>query len=251
MKRWMMTHAFQPGAKLPKEGELQKIFHVSKPTIREALKSLEVQGFITISAGAHGGATLREVPLIRTVQLLQNYLYFQDVDYTHLYAVRRIVEPELAAGAVPHLTADDIQALERSISICEPISNVRNEAIIQRQEDLHFHDVFANANPNPFLRFIANMINAMLRELVVFGNPSHEKFQAFGSANVTWHKDILEAAKRGDADTVRRLMAEHIDEAERHMHNLEGLIQKRLLLDSDIRMGVVPPRPADQDGRDE
>ncbi|MDK2662300.1 hypothetical protein QOS04_38335, partial [Cupriavidus sp. LEh21] len=42
----------------------------------------------------------------------------------------------------------------------------------QRQEDLTFHDILAAANPNPMLRFSCELINEMIRQLVVFGNVS-------------------------------------------------------------------------------
>ncbi|MFX7878908.1 hypothetical protein ABTK13_21810, partial [Acinetobacter baumannii] len=85
-------------------------FGVSKSTIREALKSLEVQGLISVSTGPAGGGTIVEVPLDRTFQLMQNDLFFKDVGIADVYTVRRLLEPELAAGAVPHLTEDDFRA---------------------------------------------------------------------------------------------------------------------------------------------
>ena len=73
-------------------------------------------GLVTVSTGPSGGATIGEVPLDRAFQLLQNYLFFRDMDVAQIYAVRRLLEPELAAGAVPHLTKEHFEALERSIA---------------------------------------------------------------------------------------------------------------------------------------
>ena len=58
IKRWIADQRLAPGAKLPKENELQNLFGVSKGTAREALKSLEVQGLVTVSTGPSGGATI-------------------------------------------------------------------------------------------------------------------------------------------------------------------------------------------------
>ena len=63
IKRWIAERRLGPGDKLPKEDELQTLFGVSKGTAREALKSLEVQGLVTVSTGPAGGATIGEVPL--------------------------------------------------------------------------------------------------------------------------------------------------------------------------------------------
>jgi GntR family transcriptional repressor for pyruvate dehydrogenase complex len=80
IKRWIGERRLAPGDKLPKEAELQTLFGVSKGTAREALKSLDVQGLVTVSAGSSGGATVGEVPLDRAFQLVQNYLFFRAVD---------------------------------------------------------------------------------------------------------------------------------------------------------------------------
>src|SRR6185295_11945533 len=129
IKRWIAERRLGPGDKLPKEDELQELFGVSKGTAREALKSLEVQGLVTMTTGPSGGATIGEVPLERAFQLLQNYLFFRDLDVAQIYAVRRLLEPELAAGAVPHLKEEHFEALERSIAICAPQSASKEEAL--------------------------------------------------------------------------------------------------------------------------
>ncbi|WGR93004.1 FCD domain-containing protein [Bradyrhizobium sp. ISRA443] len=235
VKRWITERNLGPGDKLPKENELQQMFSVSRGTTREALKSLEVQGLIRLSTGPNGGATIAEVPLGRTLQFVQNYLFFQDLSVEDVYAARRIVEPEIAAGAVENLTDADLEALERSIAVCAPVSTSQAHALEQRQEDLHFHDILARANRNAFLRLIGEMINQMLRQLVVLGgNAAHEQYQRFGRENVKAHRAILDAIRSGDIDSVRKLMVRHIIDAERHVKKLQGVIRGRLVLDSDV-----------------
>ncbi len=241
IKRWIAERDMRPGDRLPKEAELQDAFGVSKGTMREALKSLEVQGLVTINTGPGGGARVGEVELDRTFQLLQNYLFFKDVTVHDIYAIRRVIEPELAAGAVPYLTPEQIVALERSIESCAPHSIDRAHALAQRQEDLHFHDILAQANPNPLLRLFCQIINQMLRHLVVLdGDPTSKAYRRLGETNVAAHRAIVEAARARDADAVRKLMSEHIAEAERHVLRLNGDVSRRLVLDSDLRLSVTP-----------
>lgn len=243
IKGWIAERRLVPGDKLPKENELQELFGVSKGTAREALKSLEVQGLVTVSTGPSGGATIGEVPIERAFQLVQNYLFFREVDAAQIYAVRRLLEPELAAGAVPHLTAADLAAMERSIETCAPLSASREQAVAQRQEDLHFHDVLAAANPNALLRFMCEVINHLLRHLVAVGDqPAHPAYQKLGDTNVAAHRRILEAARRGDAHRVRKLMAEHIDEAWTHVRDLRGAVRQRFVTDADLRHRPSPPQ---------
>lgn len=240
IKAWIAEKRVAPGDKLPKESELQALFGVSKGTAREALKSLEVQGLVKVTTGPAGGATIGEVPLERALQHLQNYLFFRSLDIRQIYAVRRMLEPELAAGAVPHLTEEHFTALERSIAICAPQSSGRAEALVQRQEDLHFHDVLAAANPNVLLRFMCQVINHLLRHSVAMGEPNLPAGHKLGETNVAAHRRLLAAARKGDAARVRKLMVDHIDEAEHHVLQLSAAVRQRFVSDAELRPRVQP-----------
>jgi DNA-binding FadR family transcriptional regulator len=234
IKKLITDRRLNPGDRLPMEKDLQKLFAVSKSTIREALKSLEVQGLVTISTGPSGGATIMEVPLERTFQLMQNYLFFKDVGMEDIYAARRLLEPELAAGAVPYLGEAEFAALEHNIDCCRPRSLDGTVLVRQRMADLDFHDVFAAKNPNPFLRFTCELINAMLRRLIVFSTDTPlEEHRAFGQANVTIHAAIAKAARARDVERVRDLMRAHMIEASEYVKRLNGRLDGRLILDSE------------------
>ena len=235
IKLLMTQKNLSVGDKLPTERELQDYFVVSKGTIREALKSLEVQGLVRISTGPRGGATLVEVPLGRTVQFVQNYLFFKEIDMRGIYASRRLLEPELAAGAVPYLTDDHFYLLEKNISECSTHSENIESIVGLRQTDLDFHDILATANPNAFLRFNCEFINSLLRRLVVYSTDTpQDEHERFGCANVRCHTSILEAARARDAELVRERMRAHMDEAFEFVQHLKGRLDGRLLLDSEM-----------------
>jgi GntR family transcriptional repressor for pyruvate dehydrogenase complex len=237
IKRLITERDLKPGDKLPREVELQQMFSVSKSTMREALKSLEVQGLITVTTGPGGGGTIIEVPLDRTLQLLQNYLFFKDVSIDDIYAVRQLLEPELAAGAVPHLTEADFAALDVNIACCDsPAAHKEGDIVRRRQEDMNFHDILAAANPNPFLRFSCELINEMLRQLIEFRNDTPKaELERFGQANVKIHRAITKAARERDAGKVRELMVVHMTEAPRYVKRMKGKLRGRLILDAETR----------------
>ncbi|WMY10769.1 FadR/GntR family transcriptional regulator [Paraburkholderia phenoliruptrix] len=258
IKRLITEKDLKPGDRLPREVELQQLFSVSKSTIREALKSLEVQGLIKVTTGPSGGGMVVEVPLDRTLQLLQNYLFFKDVSIDDIYTVRKLLEPELAAGAVPYLTEQDFDALEASIACCDRPASVHGgqDIVRQRQEDVNFHDILAAANPNPFLRFSCELINEMIRQLIEFRNDTPQaEHERFGQANVKIHKAITRAARERDAEKVRELMTVHMTEAPRYVKRMKGKLRGRLILDSEIRRrvrarNVAPADSAEADGMD-
>ena len=51
---------------------------------------------------------------------------------------------------------------------------------------------------------------------------------------------MLAAARRRDAKRVRKLMVEHIDEAERHVRKLAAVVRQRFVLDSELRSPIAP-----------
>jgi DNA-binding FadR family transcriptional regulator len=241
IKRWITERNLRPGARLPKEVDLLEQFGVSRGTMREALKALEVQGLITLCTGPGGGATIQEVSLGRTFQFLQNYLFFQDVDIADIYAVRRLLEPSLASEAVPHLGEEHLEALERNIDCCAPIPGLL-PPVCQREGDLHFHDILADACPNPLLRFHCKLINSLLRTLVVSTYPTTpEAHERLGTAAVDYHRRIVAAIRRQDAPLVLRLMLAHLVDTERHLRGVQAALRSRLVLDSEMRPRTVLP----------
>lgn len=245
IKRWIAARQLAPGDRLPREGELQALFAVSKATAREALKALEVQGLVTISTGPAGGATVEAAPFDRTFRFVQNHLFFQDVSIEDIYAVRLLTEPDLAAGAVPHLTPADFDLMERSIEACSHAPRSEQAALEQRQEDLHFHDILARANPNAFLRFISETINEMIRQVVVIhGRPLGSVYREFGRHNVSAHQSILDAARKKHAPTVRELMTQHITRAAEFSRKLKAQVVPKLVLQGDMEGAIALPAGA-------
>jgi DNA-binding FadR family transcriptional regulator len=147
-------------------------------------------------------------PFDRTFRFVQNHLFFRNVSIEDIYAVRLLTEPDLAAGAVPHLTPGDLDLLARSIELCSHAPRSEQAALEQRQEDLHFHDILARANPNPFLRF------------------------------------VLEAARGKNQRKVRELMTQHITQAAEFSRKLKAQVVPKLVLQGDMESAIALPADA-------
>jgi DNA-binding GntR family transcriptional regulator len=91
------------------------------------------------------------------------------------------------------------------------------------------------------LRFMCQVINHLLRHSVAMGDPNHPKGHELGETNVAAHRRLLMAARRGDAEKVRKLMVEHVDEAERHVLSLAAAVRRRFVLESEQRARIAHP----------
>ena len=98
IKRWTVFEGLEPGHRLPKEPELAEWFGCGRGTIREALKALEVQGFVSVKTGPKGGAVLREPDYERTSNQLRAFLNYQELTLANLYDMRARIWSSVASN---------------------------------------------------------------------------------------------------------------------------------------------------------
>ena len=233
IKRWVIENGLVAGDKLPNEKQLVDIFQCAKGTMREALKSLEVQGLIAIRTGPSGGPTLIEVSYKRTTELLRNFLQFRDVTVEQVYQMRKIVEVELAASVVGLLPEDAIEQLEAQVDRCcaNPNDHSRRHLHLDlREKELSFHDVLASYCPNPLLAFNARFLTELLRNFIDFRFDHISQYETFTQSNINFHSQLVQAFKKGNEKKVRKLMQAHMEDCERHTLSLNGTLSKDLML---------------------
>ncbi|NVK40256.1 MAG: FadR family transcriptional regulator [Oceanospirillaceae bacterium] len=230
IKRWVVVNGRQPGDRLPNERELMEQFDCAKGTVREALKSLEVQGLVSIRTGPNGGAVLERVPYERASQLLRNFLHFEQPGGPDIYALRTLVEPEIAAQVTPLLTDEDLARLEALVERCAHPARDFDERIAQRIAELEFHVVLAERCANPLLSFIGRFLNDLIRDLVIFKKARLPEQREFSCANLDYHRQLLAAFQARDAAHARTLMLEHMRSAEQFNIELQGQLEPRMLV---------------------
>ncbi|SEG88177.1 FadR/GntR family transcriptional regulator [Marinobacterium lutimaris] len=229
VKRWVAINGKQPGDRLPNERELMEQFDCSKGTVREALKSLEVQGLVSIRTGPNGGATLERVPYEKASELLRNFLHFEQPSGPEIYALRTLIEPEIAALATPKLNTEDLAQLESLVKRCESAPQTFEERIEQRIAELEFHVLLAQRCDNAMLAFIGRFVNDMIRDLVIFKKSALPEQHEFSCANLKYHQQLLQAFHDRDASRARALMLEHMQSAEQFNRELEGQLNQHFL----------------------
>lgn len=225
IKEWVASSGMMPGHKLPSESALTQIFGIGKSSIREALKSLEVQGMIRTTTGQGGGSFLMEVSETHTIGLLQNYFYFKKLTPEQLYEVRRMTEPQLAAHVAQIADADIIAKLEEKVELCRPVARTRQEWQLQLQHHVDFHDVLANCASNPLLCFNCKFVNSVLRNVVRRRESSAQK--ELIRNNFRAHEQLLKAIRARDAREAEQVMRKHIEKIESYFPTLKMTIERR------------------------
>ena len=228
VKSMIVAEKLLPGDRLPNEKDLIDQFGCSKGTVREALKALEVEGLVYTRPGPGGGAYLSEVGTDPASKMLRNYLYFNHLSADQIYQMRKLIEVELAVSVVGKLTPTDFELLEAHTQACATPPESEEQQRSQRIAELEFHNVLSDACPNPLLSFMGRFLNETLRDLVVLKKSYQIDSYHFTQSNVDYHERLMAAYRAEDTGQVRRLMGEHMCEAEAHFVALDGKISKKM-----------------------
>ena len=201
-KRLIADGVLSPGDRLPPERELAELVGVSRSSLRPALKVLENMGIISQRVGS--GTRLNPAAASILAEPLQFLILLDGITFQELMEARLIVEPELAARAAERATAEDREALKRAIARMEECADNPAEFVAC---DLQFHQAVYRAAGNRVCTMLFTVVHQSLEELVRFTSllvePEH---------TIRFHRRILAAIRRGNADSAREQMREHLED---------------------------------------
>lgn len=229
LKEWIAEHGLQPGDRMPGEKELIDDFQASKGTIREALKVLETQGLIESRTGPGGGTFVTATSEQHAMMLLGSYFFFNGPSIGDIYAMRKILEPELAASVVGRLNEADLTRLEQTmLAYAEPPVDLDEERQ-QRHAELDFHGILSEFCPNPVLAFQCRFLHRLLRDLTICRKIYRTPNPDLRESGFSYQRRLLKALQRSDSEEVRAIMYDHMCTAQRHMERAEAFVQNRFL----------------------
>lgn len=196
----------KPGDKLPPERELAEAFQVSRTSLREAIRALEILGLVEARQGE--GTVVRDLSASSLVSPLSAVLSQKRELVSELLDVRRMIEPPLAARAAKHATPEDLAEL-KDILRRQKEKVDRGELAVE--EDSEFHYTIARAAKNSVILKVLDVFMDLLRE-------SRERsLQVRGRLQKSFagHCRIFSAIRRRNAPAAERAMRRHIEEIEK------------------------------------
>ena len=201
----LILEKLQPGDKLPSERELAEMLQVSRSSIRDAIRSLELTGLVEPRQGA--GTIIRELSAQSLVNPFANALKRRQELVSELLDFRKMLEPPLAARAATHASSDEISEMDEILQRQE-VTLSHGEASIA--EDAEFHYSIALASGNSVVLKVLDILMDLLREtrersLQLKGRPQR---------SLAGHRRILAAIKRHDAEAAKDAMRRHIEDVE-------------------------------------
>jgi DNA-binding FadR family transcriptional regulator len=195
-----------PGQRLPAERELSELLGISRPTLRETIRSLVG---LNILESRHGAGTF--VAALDTATLLEPMQFVMALNERtigELFEARLLLEPALAALAAQRATGAQVAAMRAAIGGADQV-----------EADLVLHRLIAEASGNALLA-------AMLESLSTLGRSSRSITAARPGVQrrtTDDHEAIVAAVERHDPDGARAAMAAHLERIAAAVRGPEGL----------------------------
>lgn len=202
IKQMILAGDLRPGDRLPPEKELSERLGLSRSSLREAVKALEVIRVLDVRRGDGTYVTSLEPRLLLEAMSFVVELH-DDSSVLDLFAVRRILEPAAAGMAAMGASPERLAALRVDLEAVDAGSDVADLVA----HDLAFHrDLVAMAG-NPYLSSLIEGVSSQTARARVWRGLTQEDA---AERTLSEHRAILEAVERGDAELARALTTAHI-----------------------------------------
>lgn len=189
------------GQRLPSERDLAQTFDVSRPTVREAIVALELDGLVEVRLGSGVYVTHREPPA--------GAESYKDIGFFELLEARRSIEGESCALAATRINDGQLAQLMALVDEMRR-ANQKNDVVQSEDADRRFHELIADFTQNSGIVAAVEMLWDARQRSPQNASMS-AKVRARGyKPSIEEHSAIVRALKRRDPDAARAAMREHL-----------------------------------------
>ncbi len=205
IKEMIVEDKFEPGDKFYSENELTKKLQVSRASVREAIRILEVTGQVTVRQGK--GVYITDT----TTEKLQPFISWlknNEQSISDIFEVNLIIEPKAAGLAAQKADSDDIRKMEEICTRFEFHAKSNNTAeTINHDRD--FHRCLAKATKNSTLHVLVESMTVSFPD----GGISSLHTPGRTEKTIHEHRTIIKAIKNKDKDGAEKAMISHLENA--------------------------------------
>jgi GntR family transcriptional repressor for pyruvate dehydrogenase complex len=150
IRQMIMSGKLKPGDRLPPERDLAAQLGVSRSSIREAFRGLEIAGLVKLYKGGSGGAFIAQLTSEVVVTALQDMFHLGTITPEQLTDARLWIEAIVVKVAVERLTEVDLGLMEVNLNESEKAFAAGNYEACARIA-FEFHNILARTTRNPVL----------------------------------------------------------------------------------------------------
>lgn len=197
---------YRPGERLPPERDLARQLKVSRPSLREALIALEVEGYVEVRVGS-GVYVTSQRPQARRADLLSG-----DSGPFELIAARRLLESECAALAARLAGPAQIRRMKAALAAMD---RDQRRAVMPIENDRRFHLEVAEASGNSALALVVRTLWDQRAGPLFVTLEHHFDTPDLWRAAIAEHTAVMTAIEGHDPAAARAAMRRHMDHAAR------------------------------------
>lgn len=195
---------YKPGSRLPPERDLAKQLGVSRPSVREALIALEVEGYVEVRVGSGVYVIGRRSATAVTLPT--------DSGPFELIRARWIIESECAALAAKSATKAQLRSMEEALDAME---QDKDEGVMPLENDRRFHLRVAEASGNSALALVVQTLWDQRTGPLFLRLEHHFDTPGLWEIAIREHREVLNAIVKKDPSAARTAMRHHMDHAAR------------------------------------
>jgi DNA-binding FadR family transcriptional regulator len=199
------------GDRLPPERELAAQMQISRPTLREAVKTLAEAGVLEVRRGQSGGIFVASELVPR--ELVQTSTQMRVSEVAGVLEARRLLEPRVAQLAAVHAGEDDFAAMQATIDRQRELagqSNFLRHEDLFLQLDMKFHLAVARASRNST---VVSLMSSLLKRLDIARDMAmHAPLVPDWTIEI--HERTLAAIRSADFELIDNVMDEHLAQLE-------------------------------------
>ncbi len=211
------------GDRLPSERELVEQTGLSRGSVREALRILEVEGLIRSRPGRYGGITVTQPDNSSMARMVGQFVRSHRMPLRVIQEARETIEPALARYAAMHRTDEELAAI---IELNEALAHPALDRRAFAEMNIRWHNAVAEASRNDLL---AALLYAMNHGVVAATSEDVYDNAEVRAAVHAAHARVIEAIAARDGDAARRRMERHVRATRAYASDLE---------DSELEIGA-------------
>jgi len=204
LRERILSGELPEGAALPAERELVKQTQMSRATVREALRILEVQNLVRVKAGRAGGAFVQRPTTASMASSVSMLIRGRQIKLADLMETREALEPFCAELAAAKRTEDDLATLDRANdAIADPGADLSR--FLQANLDWHVGVAIASHN-----ELLIGFMTALSQ--AIYAGTENASFvdESVRAVTARAHKSVTKAIRDKDAETAGRRMRRHV-----------------------------------------
>ncbi|WP_022879434.1 FadR/GntR family transcriptional regulator [Microbacterium sp. B19] len=194
----------RPGQKLPSEREFAVQLGVSRNTVREAVRMLEIAGLVSLKKGASGGAFITSDNSDALAQGIVDGLTLGTFTVGELMEARIALDTAIARHAAAEITPAEVEELRALVEVARGYAT-EAEWPDRLRSHLAFEERLGQIAGNPILR----LLNAPLLELT--SEVSLRIGPSVGEAIWVAREHLLDALSHNDPGAAERVVRDYLE----------------------------------------